>query len=190
MEMPAEYLIQAPRADVDGHQNGIAALRCLLELNRPPDGIFCYNDVIAMGVIAEALSQGIAVPKDMAVIGCGNLHYSSEIRVPLSSIDQRSGEIGQRAARLILDILAAKADKTTSRLPRNHPAAAHHRAGLDRKNCRPLNRRNQRQAASEAAASGNHRKAGKIPDTNDGRCPRTSITAIHLLSPLKGSGKR
>jgi LacI family transcriptional regulator len=113
MEAPAEYLIQAPRADVDGHQNGIAALRLLLKLNRPPDGIFCYNDVVAMGVIAEALRQGVAVPKDLAVIGCGNLHYDSEIRVPLSSIDQRSAEIGQRAARLILDILAAKADKST-----------------------------------------------------------------------------
>ncbi len=111
--MPAEYLIQAPRADVDGHQNGVAALRLLLKLNQPPDGIFCYNDVVAIGVIAEALSQGIAVPKDLAVIGCGNLHYDSEIRVPLSSIDQRSAEIGQRAARLILDILATKADKKT-----------------------------------------------------------------------------
>ena len=113
MELPAEYLIQAPRADVDGHQNGVAALRRLLGLNLPPDGIFCYNDVVAMGVIAEALSQGIAVPKDLAVIGCGNLHYVSEIRVPLSSIDQRSGEIGQRAARLTLDVLAARADQST-----------------------------------------------------------------------------
>ncbi len=111
IEMPAEYLIQAPRADVDGHQNGVAALGRLLKLNRPPDGIFCYNDIVAMGVIAETLSQGIAVPRDLAVIGCGNLHYVDQIRVPLSSIDQRSGEIGQRAAQLILDILAAKADK-------------------------------------------------------------------------------
>jgi LacI family transcriptional regulator len=111
IEMPAEYLIQAPRADVDGHQNGVAALRRLLELKRPPDGIFCYNDIVAMGVLAEALLQGIAVPKDLAVIGCGNLHYVSQIRVPLSSIDQRSAEIGQRAARLILDILTARAGK-------------------------------------------------------------------------------
>ena len=111
IEMPAEYLIHAPRADVDGHQNGVAALRRFLEMHRPPDGIFCYNDIIAMGVIAETLLRGIAVPKELAVIGCGNLHYVSQIRVPLSSIDQRSAEIGQRAARLILDILAAKADK-------------------------------------------------------------------------------
>jgi len=113
IEMPAEYLIQAPRADVDGHQNGVAALRRLLKLNQPPDGIFCYNDVVAMGVIAEAFKQGIAVPRDLAVIGCGNMLYDAEVRVPLSSVDQRSAEIGQRAARLILDILAAKADKKT-----------------------------------------------------------------------------
>jgi len=113
MEIPAEYLIQAPHADVDGHRNGVAALRRLLLLDRPPDGIFCYNDVVATGVIAEALRKGIAVPADLAVIGCGNMHYDTEIRVPLSSIDQRSAEIGQRAARLTLDILAAKAAKTT-----------------------------------------------------------------------------
>src|SRR5271155_5430810 len=83
IEMPPESLIQAPRADLDGHQNGITALRRLMELNRPPDGIFCYNDIVAMGVIAEALRQEIAVPKELAVIGCGNLHYVSEIRVPL-----------------------------------------------------------------------------------------------------------
>jgi LacI family transcriptional regulator len=111
--MPAEYLVQAPSADVDGHRNGVAALDRLRQLERPPDGIFCCNDVVAMGVIAEALRQGITVPGGLAVIGCGNLHYGSEIRVPLSSIDQRSGEIGQRAARLTLDILAARAEKTS-----------------------------------------------------------------------------
>jgi LacI family transcriptional regulator len=109
LDAPPNYLIQAPRADVEGHENGVTALRRFLELSSPPDGIFCCNDIVAMGVIAEALNQGIAVPKELAVIGCGNLHYASEIRVPLSSIDQRSGEIGQRAAELILDILADKA---------------------------------------------------------------------------------
>jgi LacI family transcriptional regulator len=110
--MPSEYLIQAPRADVEGYQNGVSALRRLLELDRPPDGIFCYNDVVAMGVIAEALRHGINVPKQLAVIGCGNLIYDDEIRVPLSSVDQRSNEIGSRAAKLILEILATKPGET------------------------------------------------------------------------------
>jgi len=105
VELPADYVIQAPRADVDGRPNGAAALNRLRALDPPPDGVFCYNDVVAVGVIAEALRHGIAVPADLAVIGCGNLHYSGEIRVPLSSVDQRSDEIGSRAAKLAIEIL-------------------------------------------------------------------------------------
>ena len=67
--------------------------------------------MIAVGVINEALRRGIDVPKGLAVIGCGNLHYDDEIRVPLSSIDQRSDEIGSRTARLILDILGDEASE-------------------------------------------------------------------------------
>jgi LacI family transcriptional regulator len=71
-----------------------------------PDGVFCFNDVIAMGIIAGAQKQAVRVPEELAVIGCGNLHYDSDIRVPLSSIDQRSDEIGNRVATLILELLS------------------------------------------------------------------------------------
>jgi len=108
VELPGGYVVQAPRADVQGIEGGVEALRRFQELRDPPDGIFCYNDVVAMGVIAEALKRAVEVPGDLAVIGCGNLHYDNEIRVPLSSIDQRSAEIGTRAAKLILEILASQ----------------------------------------------------------------------------------
>jgi LacI family transcriptional regulator len=107
VDLPPGYVAQAPLADVQGTEGGAAALRLFEELPNPPDGIFCYNDVVAMGVIAEALGRSIQVPGDLAVIGCGNLHYDNEIRVPLSSIDQRSGEIGVRAAGLTLEILTS-----------------------------------------------------------------------------------
>ena len=108
IELPTDYVIQVPRVDVDGRQNGAVALRRIKDLRLMPDGIFCYNDVIAIGVITEALNHGVAVPDELAIIGCGNLHYDSEIRVPLSSIDQRSNEIGSRAAKLILELLASE----------------------------------------------------------------------------------
>jgi LacI family transcriptional regulator len=44
----------------------------------------------------------VDVPDQLAVIGCGNLHFDDLIRVPLSSVDQRSAEIGARVAKLIL----------------------------------------------------------------------------------------
>lgn len=112
VEIAADHILQVARGDVDGRSSGADALRRMQQLRRLPDGVFCYNDVIAVGVINEALRQGIDVPKELAVIGCGNLHYDDEIRVPLSSIDQRSDEIGSRTARLILDILGDETSGT------------------------------------------------------------------------------
>lgn len=106
VSLQADYILKVPQVDVAGRSNGIDAMRRLKELRRMPDAVFCYNDVIAVGVINEARKQGIRIPEDLAVIGCGNLHYDDEISVPLSSIDQRSSEIGSRTAKLILEVLA------------------------------------------------------------------------------------
>lgn len=111
VDLPEDYIIRAPKVDVGGKASGADAFRRLMDLAQRPDGVFCYNDVIAMGVIAEARNQNMPIPDDLAVIGCGNLHYDNEISVPLSSIDQRSSEIGSRTAKLILSILA---DKSTT----------------------------------------------------------------------------
>ena len=58
-----------------------------------------------MNAILEA---GLRVPDDIAVIGCGNLHYDNSLRVPLSSVDQHSHMIGERAGKILLNILESK----------------------------------------------------------------------------------
>jgi LacI family transcriptional regulator len=105
------YILSAKTVDVEGQERGAEALRQLISLNRPPDGIFCYNDVVAMGVIREALNCGLRVPEDLAVIGCGNLHFDELFRVPLSTIDQRSLEIGARTAKMIIELLSEDASQ-------------------------------------------------------------------------------
>ena len=55
-----------------------------------------------------ALDHGVRIPEDLAVVGCGNLHYDDSLRVPLSSIDQHSRRIGEEAARIALRILNSK----------------------------------------------------------------------------------
>jgi len=113
--LPPEYLIAAGSVDVEGARYGSAALKQLRTLKQPPDGIFCYNDVVAIGLVLEAAAEGVRIPQDLAVIGCGNLHYDEAISVPLSSIDQRSSEIGTRAARMILDLLQPEASQEHTR---------------------------------------------------------------------------
>ena len=103
-----EYIITEPKGDVETRQRGAEAMRQLLNLKPRPDAVFCFNDPMAMGAINYALDQGVSIPEDIAVIGCGNLHYDDALSVPLSSIDQHSRRIGQEAARLALAILNSK----------------------------------------------------------------------------------
>ena len=83
-------------------------MRKLLDLKARPDGVFCFNDPLAMGAMNYALDQGVKIPDDIAIIGCGNLHYDDALSVPLSSINQHSRRIGQEAARIALGILSSK----------------------------------------------------------------------------------
>lgn len=84
-------------------------MRQLLSCKRIPDGVFCFNDPLAMGAVNEAVNQGFRIPQDIAIIGCGNLHYDDSLRVPLSSIDQHSSRVGTEAAHLVLATLKSKA---------------------------------------------------------------------------------
>ena len=77
----------------------------ILALTPPPDGVFCYNDPTAMGAMKAVLEAGLRVPEDVAIVGCGNVAYADFLRVPLTSIDQQSAVIGERAARMALGLL-------------------------------------------------------------------------------------
>jgi LacI family transcriptional regulator len=102
------YVQMGRSADADSWISGKEVMKDLLTLNPLPDAVFCYNDPIAIGVIDAILEAGLRVPQDIAVIGCGNLHFDKSLRVPLSSIDQQSEAIGERAGTLVLALIEAK----------------------------------------------------------------------------------
>lgn len=102
-----EYVVNTARVDELGEDSGHEAAKKLLKLRPRPDGIFCYNDPVAMGAMTAILDAGLRIPEDVALIGCGNLHFSRFLRVPLSSVDQQSANIGQRAANLALNLVGA-----------------------------------------------------------------------------------
>ena len=108
LRVPDSYIIMEHHGDVESKQRGADAMRRLLSLSPRPDAVFCFNDPLAMGALNHALEAGVRIPEDVALIGCGNLHYDDSLRVPLSSIDQHSRKIGEEAARIALAILNAK----------------------------------------------------------------------------------
>ncbi|MGB6743778.1 MAG: LacI family DNA-binding transcriptional regulator [Terracidiphilus sp.] len=103
---PDQYVVACGEAsDSDGETRGKRAMDEILALKPRPDGIFCFNDTVAVGAMVSTIEAGLRIPKDMAILGCGNFHYSSKLRVPLSSVDQKSTEIGERAAKMISALL-------------------------------------------------------------------------------------
>ncbi|MGH9638451.1 MAG: LacI family DNA-binding transcriptional regulator [Bryobacteraceae bacterium] len=91
-----------------GDEGGYRAMKELVALKHPPDGVFCYNDPVAAGAIKAALESGLRIPEDLAIIGAGNVHYSDLLRVPLSTIDQGSSTIGETAAKILLHCMGKK----------------------------------------------------------------------------------
>ncbi len=108
IELRPEFIIAEPKGDVESRQRGVAAMQQLLQLEQRPDGVFFFNDPLALGSMNFVLDQGLRIPEDIALIGCGDLHYDDTLRVPLSSINQRSRLIGEEAARVTLAILKSK----------------------------------------------------------------------------------
>jgi len=58
-----------------------------------------------MGAMKAVLDADLRVPDDIAIVGCGNVAYADFLRIPLTSVDQQSEQIGKRAAKLALSVL-------------------------------------------------------------------------------------
>lgn len=101
-----ELVVIRSRLEEAGVQIGDHAMSDLLKLKRPPDAVFCYNDLTAVGAIRCLLQHGLRVPEDVAVIGCGNLRLSAYLEVPLSTVDQSPETQGEEAAKLALSMIA------------------------------------------------------------------------------------
>jgi LacI family transcriptional regulator len=101
-------VVGRPKVDFESTRHGAEAMRSLLKQRSRPDGVFCYNDPLAIGAMTAILDSGLRIPEDIAIIGCGNLHYDSALRAPLSSVDQHSQMIGERAAKILLQLIESK----------------------------------------------------------------------------------
>jgi len=73
----------------------------LLALKNPPSAVFASNDFIAYEMIEAAEQRGISVPKDLSVMGHGNIDQFTP-RQFLSTVEQPFELIGRTAARLLL----------------------------------------------------------------------------------------
>ncbi len=93
------HIVAAPTSLRDGRE-GLAAL---LAQAVDVDVVFCSSDVLAHGVVTEAQARAIDVPRDLAVMGFGDLAFASYIHPALTTVHIDGRAIGRQAAQFIMD---------------------------------------------------------------------------------------
>jgi len=96
------YEFEARASDME---NGRIAAQHFVSLNQPPTALFCYNDLLAIGVMCGLQAYGLRIPEDISVAGFDNISPSAFTIPPLTTFDQPKRFIGVKAARLVLGLL-------------------------------------------------------------------------------------
>jgi LacI family transcriptional regulator len=104
LRLRESYVVEARYDDDMGYR----AMQTLLKTKPLPDGIFCYNDPVAIGAMKAILEAGLNVPRDIAIVGAGNVHYSDLLAVPLTTIDQGTVQIGTQASEILMQQISSK----------------------------------------------------------------------------------
>ncbi|OIH95880.1 MULTISPECIES: LacI family DNA-binding transcriptional regulator [unclassified Curtobacterium] len=85
---------------------GSRGLRALLDEHPDVTAVFAANDVMALGAMSELAERGLRVPEDVSVIGYDDTPVAATRYVGLTSIDDRSVEIGRGAGERLLARIA------------------------------------------------------------------------------------
>jgi DNA-binding LacI/PurR family transcriptional regulator len=67
-----------------------------------PTAIFCYNDLVAIGLINALLELKINVPEQASVVGFDNIDFCESVKIPLTTVHVPAYEIGRNAAELLI----------------------------------------------------------------------------------------
>lgn len=85
-----------------GRDAGRRAAAALLDRAQRPTALIAMSDEIAIGALHAAEVRGIAVPRELSIVGFDDTAAAPEARPPLTTIAQPHREKGEAAPRLLL----------------------------------------------------------------------------------------
>ena len=88
----------------DGHRT----LEKILRANRPPLGVFCSSDIVAIGVLNMARSGGYKIPEEISIVGNDDIENDQYLDYPLTTIAQADYQIGSHGMKTLLEIISEK----------------------------------------------------------------------------------
>lgn len=94
-------------------KSGREALSRILAQAPETEAIFCSSDLIALGVLTEAIARGIAVPQRLSIVGFGDVPYVANMVPALTTVHIN----GSNIARMAAGCLIARAEGRTVEHP-------------------------------------------------------------------------
>jgi LacI family transcriptional regulator len=73
-----------------------------------PQALIAGNNPMLLGALDHLRGRGLRIPRDIAVVGYDEFAWSNLIEPPLTLLNERSGEIGERAAKTLAEIVLAQ----------------------------------------------------------------------------------
>jgi DNA-binding LacI/PurR family transcriptional regulator len=84
-------------------EDGARAMRQLLALDDPPDAVFCFNDLLALGAIKTLQVAGYRIPEDVAVVGIDNIEDGRFATPSLTTIAPNEQDIAHSAVSMLVE---------------------------------------------------------------------------------------
>jgi DNA-binding LacI/PurR family transcriptional regulator len=85
--------------------DGAEAISHLIGLAKPPDAVFCFNDLVALGAMRTLLEHGVRIPDDIAVVGFDDIEDGRFSSPTLTTISPDKQQIAKLAVSLLLERL-------------------------------------------------------------------------------------
>jgi DNA-binding LacI/PurR family transcriptional regulator len=85
-----------------GRDAGRRAAAALLDRAERPTALLAMSDELAIGALQAAAERGLAVPRDLSIVGFDDTPAAAEAQPPLSTVAQPHREKGATAARMLL----------------------------------------------------------------------------------------
>lgn len=99
--------------DIEG---GYKTIKELLRKRINFDSVFCYNDLMAIGVMKGLKESGLKIPEDISVVGYDDIYFSNFVCPPLTTVKIKKFELGYEGFKMLLEKIKGRRKKVKRKI--------------------------------------------------------------------------
>ena len=89
-------------------KDGYRAFERIMKICRPPFGLFCSSDIVAIGALSAARASGYRIPDDVSIVGYDNIPIDQYMDYPLTTIAQADYQIGSHGMKMLAEMISSE----------------------------------------------------------------------------------